>query len=121
MNHISNHTRQINDLHSLGNILVAKIPKIKFCNPSPFRKTYVLTSWTKQCFVFFEITFHVSFSLSHICSSPFRITDGSKPFCSKGHLTKYAYLIYLKWPELYTEVMIESRLRNLYGMPGLIS
>ena len=92
MNHISNHTRQINDLHSLGNILVVKIPKIKFCNPSPFRKTYVLTSWTKQCLVFFEITFHVCFSLSHICSSPFRITDGSKPFSSKGHLTKYAYL-----------------------------
>ena len=38
INHISNHTRQINDLHSLGNILVVKIPKIKFCNPSPFRK-----------------------------------------------------------------------------------
>ena len=38
MNNISNHTRRIYDLPCLCNILVVKIPKIKVCNPSPFRK-----------------------------------------------------------------------------------
>ena len=39
INDISNHTRQIYDLHCLCNSLVVKIPMIKVCNPSPFRKT----------------------------------------------------------------------------------
>ena len=81
INNISNHTKQIYDLHCLCNILVVKIPRIKVCNPSPFRKTCFETSLTKQIksHVLFQITFHVFFfSLSHIFSSLFRIADGSK-------------------------------------------
>ena len=36
-------------------------PKIKVCNPSPFRKTCFVTSLTKRCHVLLEITFHVFF------------------------------------------------------------
>ena len=57
INNISNHTRQIYDLHCLWNTVVVKIPKIKVCNPSPFRKTFFVTSLTKQCHLLFEITF----------------------------------------------------------------
>ena len=60
------------------NILVVKIPKIKVCDPSQFMKTCFVTSLTNQCHVLFEITF----LLSHICSSLFRITDKSNR--SKG-------------------------------------
>ena len=61
--------------------MVVKIPKIKVCNPFPFRKTSFATSLKKRCHMLFEITFHVvCFSLSHICSSLFRSADGSKPF-----------------------------------------
>ena len=67
INNISNHTKQIYDLHCLCNISVVKIPRIKVCNPSPFRKTCFVTSFTKQCYVFFEITFHVFFFIeSHL-------------------------------------------------------
>ena len=59
-------------------ILVVNIPKIKVCNNSPFRRTCFVTSLTKQCYVLFEIAFFVFFSLSYICSSLFRITNGSK-------------------------------------------
>ena len=41
MNKISNHTRQIYDLRCLCSILVVKIPKIKVCNPFPFKKTFL--------------------------------------------------------------------------------
>ena len=58
------------------NILVVKILKIEVCNPSQFRKTCFVTSFTKQYHVLFEITF----LLRHICSSLFRIADESKPF-----------------------------------------
>ena len=54
---------------------MVKIPKIKDCNPSPFRKSCLETSLTKQSHVLFEITFYVFFSFSHICNSLFRITD----------------------------------------------
>ena len=58
---------------------MVKIPKIKVCKLSPFRKTCFVTSLMKQCHVLFEITFSAFFSLSHICSLLFRITDWSKP------------------------------------------
>ena len=61
MNNISNHTRRIYDLQCLCNILVVKIPKIKVCNQSLFKKTCFVTSLTKQCHVLFEIMFHVFF------------------------------------------------------------
>ena len=61
MKNISNHIGQIYDVHCLCNILVVKIPKVKVCNPSPFRKTCFVTSLMKQCHVLFEITFHVFF------------------------------------------------------------
>ena len=44
INTISNHARGIYDLHCLRNILVVKIPKIKLCNPSSFRKTCFVMS-----------------------------------------------------------------------------
>ena len=55
----------IYDLHCLCNILVAKIPMIKVCNPFPFRKTVFVTSLTKQCYVLFEIMFCVFFVEPH--------------------------------------------------------
>ena len=42
----------------LFNILAVKIPKIKICNPSPFRKKCFGALVTKQCRVLFEITFY---------------------------------------------------------------
>ena len=75
VNNISNHTRRKYNLHCLCNILVVKIPKIKVRNPSPFRKTCLVTALTKQSHVLFEIAFYVFFffSFNHICNLLFRI------------------------------------------------
>ena len=59
---------------------MVKIPKIKVCNPSLLRKACSVASLTNQCHVIFKITFHVFFSLTHICSSHLMVTDGIKLF-----------------------------------------
>ena len=51
------------------NILVVKIPKIKVCNPSQFRKTCFVTSLTNECHVLFEIKFFLATFVVHFSGS----------------------------------------------------
>ena len=117
INNTSIHTRQIYDLHCLCNILVVKFPKIKVRNPSPFRKTYFVTSLMKQYHVLFEITFHVFFvvvvvvfflSTQFLVHFSRSLMEANR---SKQHLTKCAYLIRLsclKWLCLRQQEMTEN-------------
>ena len=117
INNTSIHTRQIYDLHCLCNILVVKIPKIKVRNPSPFRKTYFVTSsLMKQyhvllksrftCFFFVVVVFFCRATfLVHFSRS---LMEANR---SKQHLTKCAYLIRLsclKWLCLRQQEMTEN-------------
>ena len=63
----------VNDLYTT--MIEAQMDAAEKCIPKKERKTCFVTSVMKKCHVSFEIRFYAFFSLSHSCSSLFRITD----------------------------------------------
>ena len=63
----------VNDLYTT--MIEAQMDAAEKCIPKKGRKTCFVTSMMKKCHLLFEIWFYAFFSLSHSCSSLFRITD----------------------------------------------